>query len=185
MNNRGITYRVEDTRFGFWSNVEILDDRIEIHPAKNYLWGKIAGVIFLTCAVWSFLPVAINAINTLIGSFILVFVFRSLVSMARRSQNSSPKPILLYAPKCCDIDENSYSQGRKISFEEIEQIIVRENSGRFTDDLPLVQIYLITTIHDTAIIIHQKLLGKKDETLELAEKIANKLDVKVVNQLNN
>lgn len=94
----------------------------------------------------------------------------TLGSQASANCDTSPAP----APQ---------SVGSVINSDSVERILVRENTGRSSDDNAMAQIYLLIRSSQQPILVNQHYLVYQSTVIDLAQRIADRIGVKLDNEL--
>ncbi len=92
-------------------------------------------------------------------------------------QRYSYLPIVFFGQPTDDGGEN------KIPFSNIRRLLVRESTGRESDDIALAQLYAVLKDTDAHLLLHQHYLVRKRIVLEMGAKVASKLNVPLDDEL--
>lgn len=171
-----------DERDGLWSKVVTKDDRVEFQPTGTYTRGRIVG-IGLALLLLYMLAKPLTETGGVLG-WCLLAMTAAVITKVIWSAAKKPKAIVVFdgaVPQCL----LSAATERAVPRRNLAKVVVRENTGRESDDFGLAQMYLVLKHDELAVLAHQKQLHQADQVRALAEELADRWGVRVIDQFNS
>lgn len=163
-----------DEKFGRWTKVRELEDRVEIHLRECHFrshWVQVAiGGFFLWLAIdgWRDNPEPVP-LAIVLGCSVAAFAYATKEYL-RNKERSRLHLIIWDAPR--NADEQAHDQD--LYADQIEAVIVRKNWGRRSDDFGYYQLYLAVNYQHTCIHIFKDYESSRElqQMTQLAERLA-------------
>ena len=153
------------------------NDTIEFSLGRNHYSGAIFGALMFASFFASMVSIPTGnwfwffPVLAALLPIMLHFGFR------RIREQYSHLPIVLSKHPLENLSETA------IRFENVEELLVRENTGREADDPALVQLYAILKGTDSPLLLHQHYLFRKQVVLETSAEIASRINTQLVDKL--
>ena len=164
-------------RSGYWTRISIQNDTIEFSLGRNHYSGAILGALVFASFFASMLMIPIGNWFWFCPVLAAILPFTLHSGFKRIRERYSHLPIVLSKHPLGDLANTA------IRFENVKELVVRENTGRESDDTALVQLYAILKGVDSPLLLHQHYLFRKQVILETGAEIASKLKTQLVNKL--
>ena len=174
-------FQWQDERSGFWSRVVRERDRVAFAPTGTYFRSRIVGAVFAVGLGYMFAGPALKAegtVNWAIFALVVVFAIRVAVLGSR-----SPSRLVVvdnrFAPESA-----AKTSERRLYARDISRIVVRENTGRDSDDMRMAQMYLEMKDQDLAVLAYQHSFDRRDEVRLIAKEMADRWGKRVLDQIS-
>jgi len=176
-------YHLSDERIGKWTKVAYRRDCVEFRPTKTYMRGKVAGVIMVALVAFAFL----RHLGAAAGwrAWLLAGCVAMLFGWSAFRILSGKVPSVTVVTELGS-DPGVYRPGsRVLRIEELDRLILRENTGRLIQDPALAQVYVLVKGKDRTVLLCQDYLSKVASMRQVAQRLSQLWNVLLIDEINN
>jgi hypothetical protein len=156
-----------DERDGFWSTIDRGEGCVAFQPTGTYWRGRVVGVAFAVGIAWIFVGPLLKTGR----------LFDFCVSRA-------PSPLVVFD---CEVPQESptAAPARRISANTISKIVVRENTGRQSDDMRMAQMYFVLKNSNLAVLAYQQGFDQREQVRLVSRDLAERWGVRLQDRLSH
>jgi hypothetical protein len=170
-----------DERDGFWSTIDRGEDCVAFQPTGTYWRGRVVGVAFAVGIAWIFVGPLLKTgklFDFCVFAVVAIFAARVVLQGSR-----SPSPLVVFD---CEVPQESptAAPARRISANTISKIVVRENTGRQSDDMRMAQMYFVLKNSDLAVLAYQQGFDQREQVRLVSRDLAERWGVRLQDRLS-